>query len=373
MTSPVKPVRVLQVLTCLNPGGIENYLMNLYRNMNRNEVQFDFLVHRSHEGVYEKEVKSLGANIYRVSRANPLNPRYFAELKLFFDQHSYDVIHVNLDCMSAFVLAAAKKHGVETRIAHSHSSSQDKDIKYPIKLLSKRLIPKYATDLFACGERAGQWMFDGARFSIKPNAVELKKFEYRQMWREEIKNEFNIPQSAFVVGHVGRFNKVKNQTFLLEVLKELTGSSVDAYLLFVGDGEERKQVAARAEQMGLTDRVRFTGIRNDVNRCMSAFDVFAMPSLYEGLPLVLIEAQANGLRCIINETLPSDCDLTDLMLRLPLRAEEWSRLLQKLATRKAENRRSRTAELKKEGFEIEEEAKKMQGFYLERAIKAGAA
>lgn len=367
MTLRKEPVRILQVVTSLNPGGIENYLMNLYRHIDREVVQFDFLVHRSEPGLYEKEVEDLGGRIYRVPRANPFNPNYFASLNSFFSDHSYTVVHANLDCMSGLVLAVAKKHGVKARIAHSHSSSQDKDIKYPIKMICKRFIPKYATDLFACGVRAGEWMFGGARFDVKPNAIELNKFDYSLASRRLVRQSIDIPQDAFVIGHVGRFDAVKNQSFLLEVEKEIRGRCDNVYLVCVGDGALRRDVEALASDMNILDRVRFTGIRDDVNKCMSAFDVFALPSLYEGLPLVLVEAQASGLPCVITECIPSDCDLTNLVERLPLEPQRWAEKIVSLRSKAAEERKGRVQELADQGFEISSAAKSMQEFYLDRA------
>lgn len=367
MTLQKEPVRILQVVTSLNPGGIENYLMNLYRHIDRSVLQFDFLVHRNEPGLYEKEVEELGGVIYRVPRANPLNPGYLIALETFFSKHSYRVVHAHLDCMSAFVLKAAKTHAVSTRVAHSHNSSQDMDLKYPIKIICKRLIPKYATDLFACGERAGEWMFNGHPFSVKPNAIDLMKYGFSTADRVSVRDELGIPSDALLIGHVGRFNSVKNQAFLLDVLKGVLQVRENAYLMFVGDGDERKSVEERAGELGLAERVRFAGIRNDVSKCMSAFDVFAMPSLYEGLPLVLVEAQANGLLCLINKSIPSDCDLTDSIARLPLKAASWTEAVLDAFSEQRGSRGANRATLAARGFDINEAAEGMQEFYLDRS------
>lgn len=369
MTLRKEPIRILQVVTSLNPGGIENYLMNLYRNIDREVIQFDFLVHRSEPGLYEKEVEDLGGRIYRVPRANPLNPNYFASLNAFFSEHGYSVVHAHLDCMSAFVLKAAKKYGVTTRVAHSHSSSQDRDLKYPIKLLCKRLIPRYATDLFACGQQAGAWMFNGRAFSIKPNAIDLNRFRFSMESRLALRGEFSIPDNAVLMGHVGRFNPVKNQSFLLDVLKEALQAHKDAYLMLIGDGEQRQPVEERAKDLGVSERVRFAGVRNDVQACMSAFDIFAMPSLYEGLPLVLVEAQASGLQCLINDSIPADCDLTDLIVRLPLETSCWA---EKIPDSNLGQQKFRDVNLKTLadcGFDINDAAAEMQKFYLDRSAR----
>ena len=367
MTLQKEPVRILQVVTSLNPGGIENYLMNLYRHIDRSVLQFDFLVHRNEPGLYEKEVEELGGVIYRVPRANPLNPGYLIALETFFSKHSYRVVHAHLDCMSAFVLKAAKRHAVSTRVAHSHNSSQDMDLKYPIKIICKRLIPKYATDLFACGERAGEWMFNGASYTVQPNAIDLHKFEFSKTVRRSIRRELDVPQDAFVIGHVGRFNKVKNQGFLLEVERAICARLDNVFLVYVGDGDQRCEVQAMAVDMGISDKVRFAGVRNDVCDCMSAFDVFALPSLYEGLPLVLVEAQTSGLPCLITNTIPSDCDLTSLIRRLPLDHHSWAKEIISLEGGVEFERKSNVSELASRGFEVSVAAENMQRFYLDRA------
>ena len=162
------PIRVLQIVTTMNRGGLETMLMNYYRHVDRSKVQFDFLVHRPEEGDYEKEIRSLGGRIYRVPALNPFSPAYFKALNSFFSKHQYDIVHCHLDCMSAVPLSVAKKHGVKHRFAHAHSISQDKDYKYFIKLIFKRFIPFFANELFACGNEAGNWMFNGKKFFAIP-------------------------------------------------------------------------------------------------------------------------------------------------------------------------------------------------------------
>lgn len=166
-----EPLRVLVVVTSMNRGGLETFTMNVYRALNRSKVQLDFLLHRSDSGAYEEEIESLGGHIYRVRRQNPLDPRYWTALNEFFAKHPYEVVWAQLDCLSAEPLAAAARHGAIVRVAHSHNSYQDRDLKYPLKMLCKPLIKRYATDLFACGEEAGRWMFNTDDFEVVRNCI----------------------------------------------------------------------------------------------------------------------------------------------------------------------------------------------------------
>ena len=160
-------LRVLQAVTCMDRGGLETMLMNYYRHIDRTRVQFDFLTHRAREGAYDKEIYALGGKVFTVPRQNPFSPAYRHALHKFFSAHpAYTVVHAHLDCLSGVVLGCAKQHGVPVRIAHAHTTNQMRDFKYPIKSLYKRIIPRTATDLLACGEDAGRWMFGSAPFLV---------------------------------------------------------------------------------------------------------------------------------------------------------------------------------------------------------------
>lgn len=184
-------LRVLQVVTKMDRGGLETMLMNYYRNIDRSKVQFDYLVHREERGRYDDEIETLGGKIYRVPPLNPLNPNYYKALNQFFKEHEYRIVHSNLDCTSTFPLRAAKKADVPCRIAHVHNTSQDKDFKYPIKMISKELLPYYATDYFACGEAAGNWAFSGERFTVVRNAIDTSRYAPNVEIRKKFERNFN--------------------------------------------------------------------------------------------------------------------------------------------------------------------------------------
>ena len=213
-------IRVLHIVTYMGRGGLETMIMNYYRNIDRSKVQFDFLVHRDFEADYDKEIIELGGEIFRVPVLNPLSIKYYRALNEFFSNHKYDVVHSHLDCMSAYPLWFAKKYGVKTRIAHAHNKSQDKNLKYIIKLISKQWMPRYATHLFACGEEAGKWMFPGNSFVVMNNAIDTKKFVYSKKQELSSKKMLGV-EGKFVIGHVGRFFPQKNQSFLIDIFYKI--------------------------------------------------------------------------------------------------------------------------------------------------------
>lgn len=358
------PIRVLHVVTHMNRGGLETMIMNYYRAIDRTKVQFDFLVHRDYRAHYDDEIESLGGKIFRLPRLVPWSRSYIGALDDFFATHQeYRIIHVHQDCLSGVILKAAKKHGVPVRIAHSHNAGQDKDWKYPIKIMLKRWIPKYATKLFACGKKAGDWMFDGTPYQILNNAIDAIKYRSDRKKGFEVRSELKIPRDAFVVGHVGRFSPQKNHHFLLEVFLALARKITNCYLLLVGDGNLRAMIEKQAEQLGIRDKVVFTGVRQDIPDLLHAMDVFVFPSLHEGTPVTVLEAQAAGIPCVISDGVPTDCMITDLVTMLPLSesAEVWAEHILSVRTDAFRDTRD---EIVQAGYDISENAKWLQNFYF---------
>jgi len=360
------PIRILHIVTYMGRGGLETMIMNYYRHMDRSRVQFDFLVHRDFRADYDDEIEALGGRIYRISRQNPWSRSYLGELDRFFQGHpEYQIVHVHQDCLSSVALKAAKKNGVPVRIGHSHSSSQDKNLKYPIKLFYKRFIPAYATLLFACGREAGEWMFDGAPFRVLNNAIDTRAYTFDPDKRSWIRQTLGIGVDAFVVGHVGRFHAVKNHSFLLEVFRQLHHRNPNSVLLLVGDGDLREQMEKKAEAMGIFDAVVFTGIRSDVPDLMQAMDCFVFPSLYEGIGIVVLEAQAAGLTCVVSDSVPAECAKTHLVTRISLKesAEIWA---ERVLEQGGKVRIDTYNEFVQAGYDITQCAKWLQNFYLEQ-------
>jgi glycosyltransferase involved in cell wall biosynthesis len=360
------PKRVLHVVTYMGRGGLETMIMNYYRHMDRSKVQFDFLVHRDFRADYDDEIEDLGGRIFRLPRLVPWSGSYLNALEQFFRSHpEYKIVHVHQDCLSSVILKVAKKCGIPVRVAHSHSSSQDKNLKYLIKLWYKRTIPTCATQLFACGKEAGDWMFSGAPYRVLNNAIDTKQYTYDPERHCRIRTSLQIPEDAFVIGHVGRFHAVKNHSFLLDVFAEVKRKHEKAVLLLVGDGELRPEMEEKAEALGISDSVVFTGVRSDVPDLMQTMDCFAFPSLYEGIPVTLIEAQAAGLPCTVSDGVPAECAKTGLVKHLPLTAgaANWAE-----AILKTENipRQNTAGQIIQADYDIEANATWLQNFYLEQ-------
>ena len=358
------PIRVLQVVTHMERGGLESMLMNYYRHVDRERVQFDFLVHRQERAAFDDEIESLGGRIYRLTRLVPWSKSYLSALNHFFDKHpEYKVVHVHQDCLSSVILKVAAQYNVPVRIAHSHNANQDRNLKYPIKLWYRRSIPQYATNLFACGKDAGDWMFSGAPYQIINNAIDVAAYSYDPEKRIEMRQKLGL-ENELIVGHVGRFNPQKNHPLLLDIFAALLKKEPDAVLLLAGGGEDMTKIQAKAQILGIAERVRFLGVRSDVADLMQAMDVFVLPSLYEGLPVTMVEAQAAGLPCIISDKVPPECILTEgLVDVMPLSAspETWA---EKILAKRAIPRTDRRAEIAAHGFDITTEAVKLQEFYL---------
>ena len=362
------PIRILHIVTHMERGGLETMIMNYYRAIDRDRIQFDFLVHRSAEAAYDREIQSLGGTIHRLPPLDPFSRTYLHALDTFFSEHEqYRIVHCHLDCMSAIPLKYAKKHGVPVRIAHSHNSDQPKDLKFPLKLYYKRHIRRYATQLFACGEKAGRWMFRTDDFRILNNAIDAERYVYDEKTRQRSRAQLGIPSDALVIGHVGRFFSQKNHQFLLKVFAEVAKTNAEAILLLVGDGELRPTIENQAEKSGISDRVRFLGVRPDVPDLLQAMDVFLFPSLFEGLPVSLIEAQAAGLPCLISDRVPIECKKTEDVCRLSLDADiaQWADTLLDIARRP---RKNTLEQIQRSGFDTKHNAGWLADYYTANLI-----
>ena len=366
MNENSSPIRILHIVTYMGRGGLETMLMNYYRHIDRSRVQFDFLVHRDFEADYDQEILSLGGKIHRISRLIPWSGNYRKELKAFFNSHpEYKIVHVHQDCLSSVALQCAKECGIPVRIAHCHSSSQDKNLRYLIKRYYMRLIPTYATDLFACSQAAGNWMFRGAPFRVIPNGIFLSDYRYDPETAHTVRQSLALGDGP-VIGHVGRFDPVKNHTFLLDIFRHIIQTEPRAKLLLVGDGALRNAMEEKAATLGIREQVVFAGLRSDVPQLLQAMDAFAFPSIYEGLPVSIIEAQAAGLPCLVSTGVPAECALIPELVShksLETSAEEWAAELLKMA---AMPREDHSDELRSAGYDITANATELEEYYLEK-------
>ncbi len=359
-----EPIRVLHVVTYMGRGGLETMIMNYYRNIDRSKVQFDFLTHREERWDYDDEIEKLGGKIYRLPRLNPFSTSYLKALDGFFKEHKeYKIVHCHQDCLSGIPLKYAKKNGVPFTIAHSHNANQDKNLKYLIKLIAKKNICKYSDHLFACGKEAGEWMFKTSDFEILNNAIDTKRYIYNEEKSLEMKEKLGVTDK-FVIGHVGRFRPQKNHSFIIDIFKEVCEKEPNSILLLVGDGPLEKDIKKKVNSLELEDKVKFLGARDNVNDLMQAMDVFVLPSLYEGFGIVLIEAQASGLECVISESIPTDAIISKKVKQLGLDDDisTWSK---EILSSKSE-RKEGIEDIEKSKYDIKSNAKWLENFYIER-------
>ena len=329
-------IRVLQCVNFMHRAGLETMLMNYFRNMDRDQIMFDFLTHRPWEADYDDEIRALGGKVYYAPRLVPQNyPAYFKYMERFFREHpEYRIVHSHIDAMSYLPLAAAKRAGVPVRIAHSHNTGIDPDYKYLLKMYFRYRLPRVATDYLACGTEAGEFLFRGKPFTVIPNAIDGSKFVFNREIREMVRSQLQICDK-FVIGSVGRLTHQKNLPFLISVFNELLKLCPEAVLLIIGGGEEADALKKQAASLGISENVRFLGVRDDVEQLYQAMDIFVMPSHYEGLPVVGVEAQFAGLPCVFSANITSELKLSEhtYFMGLYRPPEEWAAFILDLRDR----------------------------------------
>ena len=352
-------IRILQVVNIMDRAGIENVLMNYYRHIDKSQVQFDFLTHRVNDGAFDEEIKALGGKIYKAPRLYPQNyPAYFAYMKKFFKEHpEYQIVHSHIDAMSYLPLLAAKKAGIPIRISHSHNTNIDKDYRYILKQCFRAGINSVANLRKACSRDAGKYLFGKEEFQVIPNALDTSRFLYDSNVRCEVREELGITDK-FVIGHVGRFTEQKNHAFIIELFEKVAIQREDAVLVLVGNGELKESVQDKVREKGLEDRVFILENRSDIQRIYQALDVFIFPSLYEGLGLVLVEAQISGLPCLVSVYVPEEAKISENMQFLELDVELWT---EHIVNMKQDNERQ---SVHTEYYDIHHATKELETMYM---------
>ena len=380
-----EPVRVLVLDTVMDRGGAETMTMNYLRRMDRSKVQYDFLVNRDYKAAYEDEIAELGGKVYRMC---PLYPQYFDKYKRqfrgFLKVHpEYRIIHSNLEERSYFALRIAKEMGVPVRIAHAHNRPVGFDLKSVVREYFRFRLPPYATHYFACGQEAGDWLFgvkNRSKVIQERNAVDTALYRYDPTVAEEVRAEFQTPEDCFVLGHVGRFFPQKNHMQLVDIFAALHKMRPNSRLWLVGGGELddslKNQVKSKVHELGLDESVVFTGVRTDVNRLMQGMDLFILPSLFEGFPMTMIEAQSAGLPCMISDKVPPQCDVTGnvQIMTLDSTPEEWAKHILDQSDKYAakSDRADGAKSVTKAGYDIVKNAEWLQDFYVNALAKAEA-
>ena len=364
-------IRILHSVSNMDRAGIETMLMNFYRNTDRERIQFDFLANKPAPGDYDEEIRSLGGRIF-VSPGYKSYPRYLRFMTELFREHpEYKIIHTHNGSLMLYALESAKKNGIPIRIAHAHATAIPVGLKNEVKKLIRPMIKYVATDYWGCSDAAGRFYFSEKRWNrsneLIHNAINVENFTFSEANRKRIRQEYGFGDKL-VIGHVGRMMEQKNQKKLLDVFAEVHKRRPDSQLVIIGTGELENKLRQQTRELGVEDCVTFTGVLSNVNEWYSAFDVFAMTSLYEGLPVVAIEAQAADLPCVLTDTITPEVKITDNVRFFGLHDDplRWAQPIMEI---KPAKRVSRAAELREAGYDITSEAKRMQELYLKMYSK----
>ena len=362
-----RPIKVLMVSPRLEIcGGVESYIMSYYRNIDRHHVTVDFAAHRADEPSYRKDIEQAGGKVFIIPEKELKNPfGMMKKLDAFFKEHGdYDVVHCNMPNGGFYYLRAAKKAGVPVRILHAHQTKYA-DIwlhsvrNYPLIKLGKL----YANERCACSEAAGKFLF-GKHFHVIKNALPCERFFFRQEDRAGLRKEMGL-EGKLVVCHVGRFCNQKNQLFLLDIFRCLLARQPDAVLMMVGDGEQKADAEAKIRQLGIGGSVILAGVRKDIPAYLMVSDVMAIPSLYEGLPFVGLEAQASGLPCVVSDTVTPELNITGNVTFCSLKAgpEQWADVILECAGRERMPQDEILQKMRRGGYDIHTEARKLEQLY----------
>ena len=399
-------VKILHVFGTTNLGGAESRIMDLYRHIDREQVQFDFLVHMDpskyakamvdglnpeayrEAGFFDEEIRSLGGNVYALPRFVGTNiSTYKKAAKRFFDEHhDYNVVQGHMTSTASIYLPIAKKCGCRCVIAHTRNAGVDTGIKGLVTKVLRKSLPKKADFLFACSHLAGDETFGGAKYTYIPNTIDTEKFLFNKQDRIDIRAQFGIPADAIVIGNVARFDTQKNQKYLILALcdlikrinywndiEEIGQDNSNIYLIFCGSGPNIIECEELASSLRVSDKVIFAGRQSEIQRFYSAMDIFAFPSIYEGLPGVVVEAQAAGLTCVISDTITTDVMLTEACEQLSISrpAYYWADKLYAIIAdpkqsfgMEEDNRTKYSAQVREAGFDVNDQAKIMMKFYL---------
>ena len=363
-------VKVLHVFHCMDRGGAETMIMNLYRNIDRNKLQFGFIVHQSREGEYDSKIRQLGGELYIVPEFRGYNiTSYKKKFREIFENHpEYTIVHGHMQSKAAIYMHEANRMGKIT-ISHSHTISSGKGLKAIIKCMLQYPIRYEADYLFACSILAGKWLYGKTnvkkhKIDLIYNAVDIEQFRYHPQKRIAIRKRYGL-EDHLVVGHVGRFIYEKNHELLIDIFHQFHKQHPDSILILLGNGEEEEKIKRKVREMKLNANVKFLGVQENVNEWMQAMDIFLLPSRCEGLPVVVVEAQVSGLPCVISEPITDEV-MVHCVKKCPLKAdmEQWVKVMENSLSEKSD--REKAADIMSQtGFNIKTAAMVLQKKYLE--------
>lgn len=371
----MRKVKVLVLITAMDRGGAETMVMNYLRNIDREKVQMDFLVIRKYKSDYEDEIKQMGSNVYHLNPIFLKNiGRFKREFRKFLTEHrEYMIIHSHLEERSYFPMKIAKKMGVPVRIVHAHSIPNDKGPKQWARLYMRNRLKGLYTHGFACSEKTAKWLFGNntKNITIMNNAIDTEKFKANEKTGKKLRQQLKIDEKTLVVGHIGRFVKQKNQQFLIDIFRNVNNQRPNRKLLLIGGGKPKveqkykNEVMKKIKEQGLENKVKFLGVRDNIEELLQVMDVLVMPSTSEGFPVTLVEAQAAGVRCIASDRIDYKVNITDEIQYEALESDavDWANRIISFTNTELDaeemNRKVKIA-----GFDVKEKAKDLEEFYI---------
>ena len=363
----MEKIKVLHISGTMNMGGQETFIMNVMRNIDREEYQFGIVVHSQEKGYYDDEIEKLGGKIYRITPISKGIIKHCKDLARVIKSENYSIVHRHVATSVVWIeMLTAKLCGVKKRIVHSHSKSNDKSLF--LHKINRPLLNLFTNYRFACSKEAGEFLFGKhKKFQIIPNGINPSDFCYSLEKRTKIRNELQVDDNELIIGHIGRFTYAKNHEFLLEIFKKITEKKKNVKLLLVGDGELRNEINNKIEELNLVKKVIMLGNRSDVATIMSGIDVFVFPSRYEGLPVTLVEAQAAGLCCVISGNMTHEVDLIpENIKRISLSedADVWADTI--LKTKEKKNRVLFEKKVEQSTFNIKKTVELLQEIYSKK-------
>ena len=319
----MKKIKVLQYTGAMNRGGAETLLMNLYRNIDRSRFEFHFITHTHEECDYDKEILKLGGKVIYIDKPNIINLKKFNDdfRKIVNNYGPYNAVHAHVQLFNGLVLKQAKKNKIPNRISHAHLNGdyiKTSNIRRIYRLYSKYMINKNSTENISCSIESGKYLYGNSDFRLLPNAIDLNKFNYDKK-TNYMKKQLGIELNTRIITHIGTFKNAKNHDFIIKVFNELLKVDNNYRLILVGQGELKSTIEEKVKILGIEKYVYFLGIREDINMILSDSDIFFMPSILEGLPVALVEAQAAGVPCIVSDNIPKESDMKlNILKRLSL-------------------------------------------------------
>lgn len=369
MKKKEEPIRIAHIIGKWLGGGVEAVVMNYYRNIDKTKIQFDFICDDDSTNIPYEEIESLGGRVILIPPYQKVF-KYHKELKKVLKEGNYKIVHSHINVLSVFSLWAAKSAKVPVRIAHSHSTTNKSEWKKNLLKQALRPLSKlFPTHYFACTEHAGRWLFgnktsEKGKVLVINNGIDVDSYSYNEKTRKQIRKELKLQDTDLVIGHIGRFVKQKNHEFIIDIFNELHKENSNYKLMFIGQGPLQDEMKQKAKDLGIEKDVMFLGQKTDANRYYQAMDLFLFPSLYEGLGMVMIEAQASALPSIASTEVPAIAKVSDraYFVGLDEPINVWINKIKEVIN---QERKVNIKRIKESGYDIVTEAKKLEQKYID--------